>query len=579
MTGLFGGGRKAVLSTREEELRARALALLARTEGVARAFPGADSAEEDQRLLRQAKQQLETLFLLVVVGEFNSGKSAFINALLGEPVMPEGVTPTTALVHLLVYGEQGADERMPDGVIVHRHPAPFLREINVVDTPGTNAILREHEALTARFVPRSDLVLFVTSADRPFSESERQFMEEIRDWGKKIVVVLNKIDLLEDDAQLTEVTRFIAENAARLLGIEPLIFPISAKRAERGDPAGRFDPLRAYILETLDQDERVRLKLLNPLGVAERLLGRYGGVADERLGLLEQDAATIARIEALIGDYEAEMRREFATYVTRVENVVHRLNERADRFFDEYIRLGRVFDLLKSESTKAAFERDVVADTERQIDDTINELIDWMVNQDLRLWQSVTDTLDRRALERYRDDMLGEVGTRFAADRQTLITQVARQADSVVARYDQDAEAALLAANVKSALATTGVVQAGAVSLGAVVVALATTAAADVTGILAAATVAGLGLLILPARKRKARSELRRRSAELERQLADVLRDGFEAELGRSVRRVRDAIAPYTRFVGAERTRLEGVRRDIGAVNNELRALRGEVNS
>ena len=64
-------------------------------------------------------------------------------------------------------------------------------------------------------MPRSDLVLFVTSADRPFSESERAFLEEIRDWGKKIVVVLNKIDLLEDEAQIHEVVRFISDNAQR----------------------------------------------------------------------------------------------------------------------------------------------------------------------------------------------------------------------------------------------------------------------------------------------------------------------------------------------------------------------------
>ncbi len=575
---LFKRSSTPALAAHHDELRDRAIELLTRTEGIARAFPGTENIEEDLRLIRQAKQQLEALFLLVVVGEFNSGKSAFINALVGEPVMPEGVTPTTAMIHLLVYGEPGPDETI-DSVVIHRHPAEFLREINVVDTPGTNAILREHEAISQRFVPRSDLVLFVTSADRPFSESERAFLEEIRNWGKKIVVVLNKIDLLESDAQIEEVTRFIAGNASRLLGIEPLIFPISAKLAERGDPAGRFDALRAYIIETLDQEERIRLKLLNPLGVAERLLGRYTGTADERLSLLERDQTTIAQIEAHLADYEAEMRREFATYTTRVENIVHRLNERADRFFDEYVRIGRVFDLVRSENTREAFERDVVANTERQIDETIDELIDWMVAQDLRIWQTVTDTLDRRALERYRDDMIGEVGSRFVIDRQTLISQVAREAEEVVDRYDQRAEAALLAANVRSAVAQTALAQAGAVSLGAVVVAMATTAAADVTGILAAATVAGLGLLILPARRRKARAELRKRSAELERQLHDVLHDGFEAELARSVRRIRDAISPYTRFVSSEKTRLEGVRASIDAANASNRALRAEINS
>src|SRR3712207_141231 len=178
------------------------------------------------------------------------------------------------MIHLLVYGEAGQEDTTADGVIVHRHPAPFLREINVVDTPGTNAIVREHEVISQRFVPRSDLVLFVTSADRPFSESERAFLEEIRRWGKKIVVVLNKIDLFEDEQQLNEVVRFIAENAQRLLGIEPLIFPVSARLAGRNDPASRFAALRSYIMDTLDEEERIRLKLLNPLGVAERLLTR-----------------------------------------------------------------------------------------------------------------------------------------------------------------------------------------------------------------------------------------------------------------------------------------------------------------
>jgi hypothetical protein len=418
-------------------------------------------------------------------------------------------------------------------------------------------------------------VLFVTSADRPFSESERAFLEEIRRWGKKIIFVLNKTDLLESEAELQDILRFISENAQRLLAIDPLIFPISAKLAERGDPNGRFEPLRDFVLTTLDEEERFRLKLMNPLGVAERLLQRYTAVADDRLAMLEHDQATIDRIDAHIADHEAELTREFGGYRTRVENIIHRLNERADRFFNEYIRLGRVFDLVRSEKTREAFERDVVADTEQHIDQTVEELIDWMVGQDLRLWQSVNEMLDRRALERYREDLVGDIGTRFQADRQTLINQVSRQAGEVVDRYDQRAEASLLAENVRTAVAQTAV----ALSLGAVVVALATTAAADVTGILAAATVAGLGLLILPARRRSARRELRRRSAELEQQLGDVLQDGFGAELARSIRRVRDALSPYTRFVTSERTQLEEVRREIDRAHSEARSLRARINA
>ena len=571
------GQAGVALDPSRQETRERVLRLLDQAEEIVRAFPRSETIKEDLALLRDARQHVETLFLLVIVGEFNSGKSAFVNALVGDPLMPEGVTPTTSRIHILTYGEEGPDETTPDGIVIRTHPAAFLQEINIVDTPGTNAIIRKHEQLSQGFVPRADLILFVTSADRPFSESERQFLEEIQRWGKKIVFILNKIDLFETEEEQQDVVNFIEVNAEQLLHIDPLIFPISSRLAKRDEQAGRFEPLRQYIFSTLDESERFRLKMMNPIGVVDRIIGRYAGIGDERLETLAADKATIDRIEAHIDDHSKETSQEFAGYRIRVENIVHRLNERADRFFDEYIRVGRVFDLMRTEKTREAFERDVVAGAEQHIDQTVEEMIDWMVARDLRLWQTTNEMLDRRSLIRYQEDLGGDIGARFQADRQTLINQVSRQAEEVVDRYDQRAEAALLAENVRSAIAQTAIAQAGAVSLGAAVVVLATTAAADVTGILAAATVAGLGLLILPARRRSARRELRRRSAELEQQLGDVLEDGFTAELGRSIRRVHDAISPYTRFVTGEIERLEQARAEIGRTRTAAQELRRAI--
>ncbi|MEJ2082452.1 MAG: dynamin family protein, partial [Acidobacteriota bacterium] len=97
----------------------------------------------------------------MVVGEFNAGKSAFINALLGQPVLQEGVTPTTTRINLIKYGATTERAVTEAALEVISAPLDLLRDINIVDTPGTNAIHRQHEAITQKFVPRSDMVLFV----------------------------------------------------------------------------------------------------------------------------------------------------------------------------------------------------------------------------------------------------------------------------------------------------------------------------------------------------------------------------------------------------------------------------------
>src|SRR6185369_2997904 len=137
-------------------------------------------------------------------------------------------------IHVLRHGPAVDTVHVEQALDIVTAPVELLRDINIVDTPGTNAIHREHEAITREFVPRSDLVLFVTSADRPFTESERAFLQGIRDWGKKIVIVLNKIDILETPEDLDRVLSFVSENARTLLGETPDIFPVAARLALRG---------------------------------------------------------------------------------------------------------------------------------------------------------------------------------------------------------------------------------------------------------------------------------------------------------------------------------------------------------
>ena len=574
---------RRILDSRQDELLAENRRLLAE---LRRALARFDASAEDQATLERSARQLDELFLLVVAGEFNAGKSAFINALLGSRVLEEGVTPTTTRVHVVKFGP--AVDRIPleAALDVITAPVELLRDINIVDTPGTNAINREHEAITREFVPRSDMVLFVTSADRPFTESERAFLQGIRDWGKKIVVVINKIDILETEEDVTRVVEFVSGNARTLLGAAPEVFPVAARLAlrakESGDDAllarSRFDALERYIVGTLDEKERVRLKLLNPLGVGEHLAGKYLEIAEGRLGLLKEDFAALEDIERQMALYKEDMQREFRFRLADVDVVLHEFENRGMSFFDDTMRITRVFDLINKSKMKADFERMVVADLPQRVERRVTEIIDWLVNADLRQWQAVTEHLARRRQE-HADRIVGQVGRSFDFDRTRLLDSVGRAAQRSVETFDRERESSRLADSVQVAVAGTALAEMGALGLGAVLTHVAVTAAADFTGILAASAVAVLGLFIIPNRRADAKRDLREKIAAMREQLMGSLTAQFDREVEGSLRRIDEAIGPYTRFVRAERDRLAAASQELGAASEGLARLRSRVES
>lgn len=541
-----------------------------------------DGESEDQEFLRHSIQQLDELFLVVVVGEFNSGKSAVINALLGQRVLEEGVIPTTQQIHQIRYGKTPDTNVLGDNQAVLTYPIEFLSEMTIVDTPGTNAIIRKHEAITTHFVPRSDLVLFVTSADRTFTESERVFLERIRDWGKKVVFVINKIDILESDQEVTQVERYVRENAHLLLGVFPEVFPISARaalRAKQGESGlwekSRFASFERYFHNTLDESSRLHLKFLNPLGVGSHLVDKYLKKVDSAKVFLKTDFALLADVEAQLAVYKEDMRHNFGFRMGDIEKVLFEMEKRGQVFFDETFRLGRVFDLLSKARVQQEFERRVVADAPQRIEGKVNDLIDWMVAFDLRQWQAVMERLSGRR-RMHKDRIMGDVGLgRFQYDRERLIEAVGREARRVVESYDKTQESKTIAEHAQRAVTASAAMGAGALGLGAIVTALATTAAADVTGVVMAGVMATLGLFIIPAKRRQGKTKLNEKIAEVRTQLIQTLRGQFEKEIHNSIERIQEAIAPYTRFVRAEQEKMlemEGKYNDLRLEIDRLKA-------
>ena len=574
----------AILNPEQEELLKRTRDTL----GQLRDLLGDTAAsKEDRAALSDSIRQLDDLFLLVVAGEFNSGKSAFINAFLGQELQTEGVTPTTSQIYLLKYGEVTNQVPGDKGVWVQTAPIEVLKKISIVDTPGTNAILREHEALTAEFIPRSDLVLFITSADRPFSESERTFLAQIRDWGKKIVLLVNKVDILSQEAERSQVIEFVKDSAKNLVGEISAVFPISAKQAQHakaGQPQlwsqSGFEPLEQFIHDTLDDDGRFRLKLLNSLGVGLKLVRKQLTHSESDLASLQDDRQLLDDIERQMLYYDEDMQRNFKARLSEIDNILYAMEKRGDDFFEEMIRFSRVTDLMRSRALEKAFEEKVVADTPKQIENRVSELVDWMVEQDLRQWTAVAEHMAQRK-EAHDNRVVGQSGPKegtLAYDRARLVTSIGAATQRAVETYDKDKEAAELAEVARSAVVGTGLAgAAGAAGLGLALTGGLHLVFLDVTGIVAGIAFATLGALILPARRRKAKRELEEKLAALRQKLVGSLTEQFTREMGRGAQRIEDTIAPFARFVRAESDKIAAQRDELVELEAHISGLQAQL--
>jgi small GTP-binding protein len=547
----------------------------------------AGAREDEQKALGRSIVQLDELFLLVVVGEFNAGKSAVINALLGEPVLEEGVTPTTSRIEFLKHGEERTRTPSGGGYEEITLPVAILREMCVVDTPGTNAVVRGHEALTRDFVPRSDLVLFVTSADRPFTESERAFLEAIRDWGKKVVVAVNKTDILDRPTDVDKVVEYVRDKLREMLGLRPEVFAVSARRAQRAKAASAdtephpsgFRALEEYLTRTLDEGARLRFKLLSLLGVASRVLDGAAATAKERLSVVEADEAVLREIDSQLAVHAKDQAREFRLRLAEVEKPLAEMDRRGAAFLEEKLRVPAIPSLLNREGTAGAFRQDLLAGLAPAIEKRVETLVDAVVAGEARLWPAVVERLRRR--QAVHGERMGPEPRVPPVSRARPLEALQHECRRVLDGYDAAAEGRRLAGSAWWAAAGTLLLLAGALALAAVSAARAEGAATALAGVLAAAGLAVAGLLPLRALRRRETRRLEEGTAGLRQGLAAALRAGFERELQAGQKRVKDAVAPFGAFVRAEAERartlageIEGRRRDLAALRARIEALR-----
>ena len=211
--------------------------------------------EDESAVLRERINRLKSAALFVIVGEVKSGKSTFVNALLKTDICEVAPDPCTSKIQEIVYGNDkniASIDANCERVTLNEE---VLKEISIVDTPGTNSIVKNHQIITEKYIPKSDLVIFVFSSTNPHTRSAWDFLELIqKEWRRKSIFILQQSDRASSNELIINEEK--VKQYARERGIQkPMVFLLSAKHELEGNPNSGFQNFRLYIQESISNGE------------------------------------------------------------------------------------------------------------------------------------------------------------------------------------------------------------------------------------------------------------------------------------------------------------------------------------
>ena len=399
-----------------------------------------ETTEADRQRLQDVAQDLrDAFFMVAIIGEFNAGKSTFVNALLGDELLPMGITPTTETLELIRYHETA--NRKPNltqtGLREWSHPNTGAPGVAIVDTPGTGSIFEKHERVAKEFLHRSDLVIFVISAKRAFAETERLYLELAKNYGKKIILVVNQIDLLEPSDQ-AEVRRFIERQAEDLLDLRPLIFMVSAKQSLAAAKNGTegdsgVAAVRAHLRGVFSEAPPAKQKLLAQLDMAERVTRNYLAHIQGNADLVSADTAKVRDVQRELERQAVGLDTQLTEARAEIDRVFEGIRKRGIDFVDANLSIRRLGRVPKREALQSEFQDKVVGRAVREIDSATETYINAVIDQSRLYWRGIIDRLNQLA-DLMEQELSGLDAGMYAEQRESLQAAI-RIAESELKSY------------------------------------------------------------------------------------------------------------------------------------------------
>lgn len=582
------------------EIREREIKLLFDTAESISILGQEDSTTDKDRLLQNAGDLRDMFFMVVVVGEFNAGKSSFVNALLGDELLPTGITPTTEVIELIRYGTQKSQVTKDVGQTSVRewtHPNTGGPGVVIVDTPGTGSVFAKHERIAKQFLSRSDLVLFLLSAKKAFAQTERVYLELARDYGKKIILILNQVDLL-DKQERREVEAFVKKQVSDLVNLEPPLFGVSAKKALQnkrsgglfsrigsGDESG-MDEVRQHLQNIFDRVPPAKQKLIVQLDFTESVIKKYQAQIEDKMRLTGTDKAYAEQLREELDVQANGLADRLNTSMRELDRVFDGLLERGRRFINQNLTLGKGLRAPDKDVMRDKFEKEVVGTALSQISDISEDYVSAVVDSSRRYWRNIIDRLSR--LQALMEKEVSSPDAGSFAEQRTALQEAIAIADAELKTYKEDNLAESLrdtfATNMsRFTLSITGLI--GGI-LGIILgMAAAGAPATTVIGVLGALTlgpalaVVGTAGVLVYGRKvrRDALAELDERLKKLRESYHEALQDMTERERTRLLQYGQEILAPVFSRLEVLAKRYQEQREKLDELGKRSKELRSEL--
>lgn len=525
--------------------------------------------------------------LFVVVGEVKTGKSSLLNALFGQEFARVDVLPATDRVYIFRYGTEEKSVQVSNRLTERYLPISFLRDFNVVDTPGTNTMVAEHQTITESFVPRADLVLFVFSVVNPWSQSAWDLLSFVqKKWLKNVLFVIQQADLREP-SEVDLIRRHLHDTAMQRLAFAPPIFAVSARKALMARTSGldkerlwqesQFGPLEDQINRMVTESGVHMLKLQSTSKTAGVILGQISEEVEGSLETIVRDETELTRVDEFLKARKEQTLRQVAGFLRGVEQGCLEAERQGTRLLEEKLSFWKTWRLVWS---RQQWQEEFQGEVENKLRQTIQPRIEnavELLETDLRdLGPQLQETIKTK----FDSDAKGRMSKAmpdFARQRRDLLQSIQLAFLERVAGKGVEEQLARMFRETAAWLRVpAGVAAAGGIVT--VIVALSSAAVADVTGALAASA-AIIGTIVAFTQRKKI---LVTYESEMGTKRRDLLR-AIEAQMNHAIdlfyQEIFNTLAPFVAFCAAERKRYEPLIRRVEELRKTVNDLATRIGS